>query len=87
VKVYRATGSSDRTELVAQTTDWSNPPIHTFSTALDMSSKGFLADCAINNTGSSTVTFGPSLDSDEICMLWQYYYPAAGFHYASTQPA
>ncbi|MGZ3691692.1 MAG: monooxygenase [Pseudobdellovibrio sp.] len=78
-KIYRATNSSDTSEQIFDATDWSNPTIHSFTPALDMTGKGLLMTCSYNNTSSNPVGFGPSALTDETCFVWQYYYPAAGF--------
>ena len=80
VKIYRSTNSSDRGEMLLDTTNWANPTVRAFSPDLDMSSKGLLMDCSTNNTSNAAVSFGGSVQTDDSCFVWEYYYPAAGFH-------
>ena len=42
------------------------------------STKGLAFECKWNNTTPNTVMFGESFN-DEMCFVWQYYYPSQGF--------
>ena len=35
--------------------------------------------CSYNNTTSSYIKFGESALSNEMCIIWGYYYPSQGF--------
>jgi hypothetical protein len=72
--------------LVADGKNWSDPPVELFAKPLDFpvngvsvsSTKGLAFECKWNNTTPKTVTFGESFN-DEMCFVWQYYYPSKGF--------
>jgi hypothetical protein len=72
--------------LVADGKDWADPPVELFSPPLDFptngtnifSTKGLAYQCKWNNTTPNTVTFGEGYN-DEMCFLWQYYFPSQGF--------
>ncbi len=71
---------------VADGQNWSDPPLELFTPALDFpdsgngktSSKGLAFKCEWKNTTPSDVHFGEGFN-DEMCFLWQYYYPSQGF--------
>ncbi len=59
-----------------RSTNWSDPPLTTFSPALHLADgEGFHLVCNYNNTTGRTIEFGQSVD-DEMCFMWAYYYPA-----------
>ena len=72
--------------LVAEGKNWADPPVELFAKPLDFptngngasSTKGLAFQCKWNNTTPNTVTFGESFN-DEMCFVWQYYYPSQGF--------
>jgi hypothetical protein len=71
---------------VADGQNWSDPPLELFTPALDFpdsgdgnkSSKGLAFKCEWKNTTPNDVHFGEGFN-DEMCFLWQYYYPSKGF--------
>ena len=87
MKVWYAAGSADPSpKMVADGKNWSDPPLELFTPALDfpdngngkISSKGLAYQCQWNNPTATDVKFGESFN-DEMCFLWQYYYPSQGF--------
>lgn len=72
--------------LVADAKNWEDPPLVLFAKPLDFpaegggtySSKGLAFECKWNNTTPNAVTFGEGFN-DEMCFVWQYYYPSQGF--------
>ena len=72
--------------LVAEGKNWADPPVEFFATPLDFpkngnsasSTKGLAFQCKWNNTTPNTVTFGEGFN-DEMCFVWQYYFPSQGF--------
>jgi hypothetical protein len=73
--------------LVADNTDWDDPPLVHMSPPLDFpddmgeaySSKGLAYRCEWMNNSPYPITFGESAESNEMCFLWHYYYPSQGF--------
>ncbi len=71
---------------VADGKNWSDPPLELFSPAMAFpengssptSTKGLAFQCKWNNTTPDPVKFGEGFH-DEMCFLWQYYYPSQGF--------
>ena len=87
MKVWYAAGINDPNQkLVADGKNWSDPPLELFSPALDfpdngngkVSSMGLAYQCLWKNTTATDVKFGEGFN-DEMCFLWQYYYPSQGF--------
>jgi hypothetical protein len=87
MRVWYANSVNDpNMKPVADGKNWSDPPLELFTPALDFpdsgngktSSMGFAYQCTWNNTTASDVKFGESFN-DEMCFLWQYYYPSQGF--------
>ena len=71
---------------VADGKSWSDPPVELFTPPLDfpmnggstVSTKGLAFQCKWNNTTPTDVKFGEGFN-DEMCFVWQYYYPSQGF--------
>jgi hypothetical protein len=83
MKIWYSAAQGDTSDLIADSTDWSNPPLVTFNPPLDFpagDTKGMSFECRWNNTTSSPVTFGESFNN-EMCFLWHYYYPGQGFQF------
>ena len=87
VLVWYGDSASDPNKVqVADGKSWSDPPVELFPKPLDfptngnstLSTKGLAFECKWNNTTPSTVVFGEGFN-DEMCFLWQYYYPSQGF--------
>lgn len=79
--VSRSTGLGEPGELLYENTDWEHPPLKRFvSPPLTFQhGEGFRWQCSYANSTNKYVTFGQSAVSNEMCILWAYYYPAAGF--------
>jgi hypothetical protein len=89
MRVWYADNATDTSGTpVADGQNWSDPPLDLFTPALDFpdsgngktSTKGLAYKCEWKNTTATTVHFGESFN-DEMCFLWQYYYPSQGFQY------
>lgn len=82
MQVWYADSAEDTaSEPVADCTDWANPPLERFDPplAFGLGGKAGLAfKCAWNNTTPRQISFGESV-TDEMCILWHYYYPGRGF--------
>lgn len=86
MRVWYASDANDTSTPVADSTNWSDPPIELFSPALDFpadpngtkSTKGFAYECEWKNPTPNDVKFGEGFN-DEMCFLWHYYYPSQGF--------
>ena len=87
MRVWYAGSASDPNKMmVADGKSWSDPPLELFATPLDfptnggstLSTKGLAFQCKWNNTTPSDVVFGEGFN-DEMCFIWQYYYPSQGF--------
>jgi hypothetical protein len=85
--VWYGDGANDPNKIqVADGKSWSDPPLELFSPALDFpadgggtfSTKGLAFQCKWNNNTPDPVIFGEGYN-DEMCFLWQYYYPSQGF--------
>jgi hypothetical protein len=85
--VWYGEGANDpNKKQVAEGKSWSDPPVELFTPPLDfpkasggtLSTKGLAFQCKWNNTTPNTVTFGESFN-DEMCFVWQYYFPSQGF--------
>ena len=71
---------------VADGKNWADPPLELFSPPLDFptnganpfSTKGLAFECKWNNPTPNMVKFGEGFN-DEMCFLWQYYFPSQGF--------
>jgi hypothetical protein len=81
IKTTVKDGGSTSNQIVFTSTDWQHPgaaswpttPFYTFSTGK------LTYECAYNNTGSNsstTITSGPSAETNEMCMAVGYYFPA-----------
>jgi hypothetical protein len=87
MRVWYANDASDINGTpVADGQNWSDPALELFTPALDFpdsgdgkkSSKGLAFKCEWKNTTPANVHFGEGFN-DEMCFLWQYYYPSKGF--------
>ena len=83
---YGASAADPNQKMVADGKNWSDPPLELFTPALDfpdngngkVSSMGLAYQCQWKNTTATDVSFGEGFN-DEMCFLWQYYYPSQGF--------
>jgi hypothetical protein len=79
VQVWSASSSSDPGSLIYTSTSWSDPPTTQFSPPLRVPTNGgFKFQCDWYNNTTSTVTFGESAQSNEMCFFWAYYWPSQG---------
>ncbi|MEP7120368.1 MAG: hypothetical protein ABJE95_05650 [Byssovorax sp.] len=85
--VWFANSASDpNKKMVADGKSWSDPPLELFSPAMayptngnsSISTAGLAFQCKWKNTTPNPVKFGEGFN-DEMCFLWQYYYPSQGF--------
>ena len=77
VQIWSATSSSDPGTQIYKNTSWSDPVTTQFTPPFHVDTGGgFKFQCDWDNTSSSTVTFGESAGTNEMCFFWAYYYPA-----------
>jgi hypothetical protein len=77
VQIWSASGATDPGSLVYTNTSWSDPVTTDFSPPLHVDANGgFQLQCSWYNGSTSTVTFGESAATNEMCFFWAYYYPA-----------
>lgn len=80
--IYKSTGPMDTGTELYQNTDWEHPPLLLYpdeSPLTFQAGEGFRWLCTYNNTTTSYVKFGQSAQTNEMCILWAYYYPSQGF--------
>lgn len=84
MRVWHADSANDAEgRLVADNTDWADPPLDLFDPPLvfgEGGKRGLAFQCEWRNPTPLTVRVGESVN-DEMCLLWHYYYPSRGFHY------
>jgi Copper type II ascorbate-dependent monooxygenase, C-terminal domain len=80
--VWYGDGADDPNKMqVADGKSWSDPPLELFAKPLDFpanGAKGLAFECKWNNTTPNAVKFGEGFN-DEMCFVWQYYFPSQGF--------
>ncbi|MGH7294005.1 MAG: hypothetical protein ACRELB_03680 [Polyangiaceae bacterium] len=77
VQIWSATGASDPGTKIYTNTSWSDPVTTQFTPPFHVSTGGgFKFQCDWDNTSTSTVNFGESAGTNEMCFFWAYYYPA-----------
>jgi Copper type II ascorbate-dependent monooxygenase, C-terminal domain len=82
-----STSASDPGTMLYDNPDWSNPPLKLFDPPLSVGAgQGLRFNCKYYNDTGQTVTFGESA-TDEMCFIWAYYYPDAGFKACANGPA
>jgi hypothetical protein len=80
--IYKSTGPMDTGTELYQNTDWEHPPLLLYPDDKPLTfnaGEGFRWLCTYNNTTTSYVKFGQSAQTNEMCILWAYYYPSQGF--------
>jgi hypothetical protein len=79
--IGKSTSVSDPGLPLYENTDWAHPPLKRFDNpALTFQfGEGFRWVCSYANSTDKYVTFGSSAVTNEMCILWAYYYPAVGF--------
>ena len=63
-------------------TDWQHPALYRFPDDQPLTfqlGEGLRWECSYNNTTDNHVKFGESGLTDEMCIVWGYYYPSSGF--------
>lgn len=83
IKVWYSAGQGDTSTMIADDTNWANPPLTVLSPMLDFpsdGSKGLSYQCSWMNPTATAVKFGESAN-DEMCFIWHYYYPSQGFQF------
>jgi hypothetical protein len=79
--ISKSSGLDDPGTPLYRNTDWEHPPLERFGgKPLTFGfGEGFRWVCSYANPTSKYVTFGSSAVTDEMCILWAYYYPSIGF--------
>jgi hypothetical protein len=63
--------------VVYETTSWHEPPVQTYEPAIHVAAGTPISwHCDIRNDTAVPLTFGESADTNEMCVLTGYYYPA-----------
>jgi hypothetical protein len=79
VTIELASAATGAGTNVWMNTDWAEPPLTIFNPPLvPTAGQGFRYTCTYNNPTSSPITFGEGVNQ-EMCFMWAYYYPDAGF--------
>ncbi|MET0596020.1 MAG: hypothetical protein ABW133_25185, partial [Polyangiaceae bacterium] len=85
VSIDLATGATGASSNVWMNTDWAEPPMTIFDPPIvPTAGQGFRYTCTYNNPTNSPITFGEGVNQ-EMCFLWAYYYPDAGFDIGLSQ--
>ena len=85
--ISKSTGQQDEGQLLVNGTPWDNEPFVTYDDNHLLTfgpNEGLRWQCNYNNPDNQTIKFGESADSNEMCFLWAYYYPAAD-HFISQE--
>jgi hypothetical protein len=81
IEVSQSTGAGDPGTHLFTNTDWSHPPLFRLpddKPLLFQKGQGLRWVCSYDNTSGEYVKFGQSADTDEMCIIWGYYYPSIG---------
>jgi hypothetical protein len=81
MKVWYSSAPGDTTHLLTDSPNWANPPLVMLTPPIQYpagGTKGLSYECKWMNPSPNTITFGESA-TQEMCFLWTYYYPGAGF--------
>ena len=79
-----STSASDQGSMLLDNPDWNNPILKVFDPVIEMQAgHGLRFVCSYLNDTGQTVSFGESANS-EMCFIWAYYYPDAGFQICAT---
>jgi hypothetical protein len=74
-----AFGPQGSTRPIFQSSDWDNPQLKVFDPPLAAGpDDGLELTCSWNNTTGQTVVFGESARTNEMCLVWAYFYPDTG---------
>lgn len=75
------TNSGDGKRLLADNSDWAEPPLEMLEPQVRFDvGEGLAYQCEWANFTDKQVGFGEDFD-DEMCFLWMYYYPSLGFDF------
>lgn len=80
--ISKATSAQDPGTELYTNTDWQHPPLLLYPDAMPLtfnSGEGFRWLCTYDNTTTQYIHFGQSAQTNEMCILWAYYYPSQGF--------
>ena len=80
--ITKSVSAQDPGTPLYQNSDWEHPPLLRFPDEAPLTfgfNEGFRWICTYKNTTSRYVTFGQSATTNEMCILWAYYYPGQGF--------
>jgi hypothetical protein len=80
--ISKSTSAQDPGTRLYQNTDWQHPPLQIYPDDMPLtfkSGEGFRWLCTYDNTTTQYVHFGNSAQTNEMCILWAYYYPSQGF--------
>jgi hypothetical protein len=70
-------GTAASTTELLDSTDWEHPAVQVWSAPFyTFTASQLTYECTFNNTGSTTITSGPSDATDEACMAIGYFFPA-----------
>jgi hypothetical protein len=77
--VELTTGANVSGTMLVDNPDWNNPLLKLFDPPLEIQAgQGLRFNCKYQNDTNATVSFGESA-TEEMCFIWAYYYPDAGF--------
>ncbi len=82
VSVAASTGVNDPGTPLFTNLDWQHPTLYRLPDAQPLTfsaGQGLRWICNYNNTTTNYVVFGQSAITNEMCIIWAYYYPSAGF--------
>lgn len=82
VTAAKSTSVSDVGTTLLTNTDWEHPALYRLPDSSPLTFKndeGLRWVCSYDNTTNNYVKFGQSAKTDEMCIIWAYYYPSSGF--------
>lgn len=82
VSVSKSTGANKPGTFLFENKDWQHPDLYRLPDDKPMTfaqGEGLRFVCTYNNTSDNYLRFGESGLDDEMCIIWGYYYPSAGF--------
>ena len=82
VTVAKSTGNNDPGTNLFTNTDWSHPELFRLPDDKPLTfqkGEGLRFVCTYDNPTGDYVRFGDSAETDEMCIIWGYYYPSIGF--------
>jgi hypothetical protein len=82
VSVSESSGVNDSGTSLFTNLDWQHPTLYRLPDSQPLifsAGQGLRWICDYNNTTTNYVVFGESALTNEMCIIWAYYYPSAGF--------